>query len=124
MYTDPTVKPWQSGSWVPKGHKSRYDAAEAAKKEQMAALGWEQRLKISENVSGNDVTRDSGDTQVEGEKEEERGPLPQFNRSNLLAREKEEDQIPMGNLISKSIIINSGFLDVLGNFSGFMMYKR
>jgi len=97
MYTDPNVKPWQSGSWVPKGHKSRYDAAEAAKEEQIAGLGSRATTENFENVNGNDVTRDSADTQVGGEKEEERGPLPQFNRNNLFARQKEEDKIPQTN---------------------------
>jgi hypothetical protein len=81
---------------VPKGHKSRYDAAEAAKEEQIAGLGSRAAAENVENVNGNDVTRDSADTQVAGEKEEERGPLPQFNRNNF-ARGKEEDQIPQTN---------------------------
>jgi len=97
MYTDPTVKPWQSGSWVPKGHKSRYDAVEAAKEEQIGGLGSRAETENLENVNGNDMTRDSADTQVAGEKEEEREPLRQFNRNKLLAREKEEDQIPQTN---------------------------
>jgi len=98
MYTDPTVKPWQSSSWIPKGHKSRYDAAEAAKEEQIAGLGSRAATENFEHVNGNDVTRDSMDTQVEVEKEEERKmPLPQFNRNNIRTRGKEEDQIPQTN---------------------------
>jgi SP family sugar:H+ symporter-like MFS transporter len=36
MYTDPKARPWSSPSWVPPGHTSRYDAAQAQREAMLA----------------------------------------------------------------------------------------
>jgi hypothetical protein len=85
MYTDPSVKPWQSGSWVPEGHKSRYDAA--LKEEQRPGKD------VMENVGtgnvGNEETfydprysQASADTQVGG-MEKKSWETPQTNRGKF-----------------------------------------
>lgn len=71
MYTDPAVKPWTSSSWVPKGHTSRYDAMEAAKEDQVRAVG----LGESQNVeSVSPSLRSSAETRIMDEKEKSKAP--------------------------------------------------
>jgi hypothetical protein len=79
MYTNPNVKPWDSGSWVPEGHKIRYDVA--IKEEQMTGTD------VTENI-GNETFYDarpsqaSADTQVGG-MEKKSWEAPQTNRGNI-----------------------------------------
>ena len=85
MYTDPEVKPWSSGTWVPKGHKSRYDAVEASKEEQVRGAGIRAEAQNMEDV-GNSA-RSSTATQIpENGKETEKMPeykVPETNRGRF-----------------------------------------
>lgn len=85
MYTDPSVKPWQSGAWVPEGHKSRYDAA--LKEDQM--IGTDVTENIGTGNVGNEETfydarhsQASADTQVGG-MEKKSWESPQTNRGKF-----------------------------------------
>jgi hypothetical protein len=85
MYTDPNVKPWQSGSWVPEGHKSRYDAA--IREEQMTGTDVSEKVGTG-NVDNEGTFYDarpsqaSADTQVGG-MEKKSWEAPQTNRGNF-----------------------------------------
>jgi MFS transporter, SP family, sugar:H+ symporter len=85
MYCDPAVKPWQSASWVPKGHTSRYDAVEAAKEDQVRGAGIRAEAHNLENVDHS--ARSSTATQIpEIEKEPERMPeykVPETDRGRF-----------------------------------------
>src|SRR5271170_2469913 len=73
MYSDPTVKPWQSGSWVPKGYTSRYHAAEVAKEEQVRGVGIRAETENLESVNGS--PRGSAETRVGQDKEKVENPI-------------------------------------------------
>jgi hypothetical protein len=85
MYTDPNVKPWQSGSWVPEGHKSRYDAA--IREEQMTGTDVSEKVGTG-NVDNEGTFYDarpsqaSADTQVGG-MEKKSWEAPQTYRGNF-----------------------------------------
>ena len=85
MYIEPNVKPWQSSSWVPEGHKSRNDTA--FKEEQVTGMD------VTDNVGTGYFAHEEtfydprpsqacADTQVGGV-EKMSCEAPQTNRGNL-----------------------------------------
>jgi MFS transporter, SP family, sugar:H+ symporter len=92
MYTDREVKPWTSSSWVPKGHASRYDAAESAKEEQVRSTGVRAETENLENV--NNSSRSSAETRIVDEKDMDETPMlgnrvenpPKTNRGRFEAQ--------------------------------------
>jgi hypothetical protein len=80
--------------WVPKGHKTRYDAIEASKEEEVRGTGIRAETENVENPNGNGYNsysngngslRSSGDTRiVEQEKENERIPSTNRGKFNVM----------------------------------------
>jgi hypothetical protein len=77
--------------WVPKGHKTRYDAIEASKEEEVRGTGIRAETENVENPHGNEYNgysngneslRSSGDTRIE-EQEKEKERIPSTNRGKF-----------------------------------------
>lgn len=61
MYLDPTVKPWTSSKWVPKGYNSREEAAEEEKERHDVDTGLRENATHVENARPSMATDKSSD---------------------------------------------------------------
>ena len=87
MYTDPNVKPWASSSWVPKGHRTRHEAAEAVKEDQVSSVGVRAEHEHLENFHpsprSSAGTRIGDEKEIDGKPQDKSEYIPQTNRGKF-----------------------------------------